>query len=551
MGIIGTTPRLNPLLTSERPSVAVNGKPVVVPALQRWNGGQGRMRLLPSSRIVISTESAAQLKPIANRLAADLRDMYNISLSVAVGRLAESGDIVLSLSPTADVGSDTEVARHEGYTLAVKDFTTIEGRRPQAVFWGTRSLLQMAEPGSSNSATLPRGLAVDWPNYRTRGFILDVGRRWFPPSFIRDYIRYMSWFKLNTFQIHLNDNEIKAPGGDWSKAYSAFRLASDNPAFADLAAKDGAFTRASWNTVEDTAADYFVQIIPEIDAPAHSRAFIKFQPELGLNHGNSSDLDLSNPTTTVFMKSVFDEFVPWFRGDIVHFGADEYPRQHADDYQRYFNAMASHLRALGKQPMAWGSLSVISGGNTGYDHQVLIEAWNDEYYSPQSAIRDGYRTVNTNDDLLYIVPFANYYHGHNLDGQWLFETWEPNVSSSSKVYPRHRLLDGAMSAVWNDLVHKQYYGDDVHRLVEPTFGLLAQKMWRGVEPGQSYDDLMRALVRFGVGPGMESLKSTLSGSLVSRDDDQEPWESSSRRYRRSLEARYKTLLQNNSENAIE
>ncbi|MEU1943133.1 family 20 glycosylhydrolase [Streptomyces sp. NPDC020125] len=136
-------------------------------------------------------------------------------------------------------------------------------------------------------------------------------------------------------------------------------------------AEHGAYDRRDWDSFEDTAAVNGVTIIPEIDAPAHSLAFTRFRPSLGLDNGDSDHLDLSKPETTVFMKSVFDQFVPWFRSPDVHFGADEYtvdkPR-----YKIYFNEMAAHVRALGKHPRAWGSLSVMAADADGYDRDVTL-----------------------------------------------------------------------------------------------------------------------------------------------------------------------------------
>ncbi|MCX5126800.1 family 20 glycosylhydrolase [Streptomyces sp. NBC_00347] len=74
---------------------------------------------------------------------------------------------------------------------------------------------------------------------------------------------------------------------------------------------------------ETMAAKTPVTIIPEIDSPSHSLAFIHFKPELGLNIGNSDHLALSKPATTNFLESVFAEFTPWSRSPSVHIGIDE------------------------------------------------------------------------------------------------------------------------------------------------------------------------------------------------------------------------------------
>ncbi|WCH95455.1 family 20 glycosylhydrolase [Streptomyces moderatus] len=334
-----------------------------------------------------------------------------------------------------------------------------------------------------------------------RGFMLDVGRRYFTPRFIESYLRWMGWLKLNTLQLHLNDNEIGAPGGDWSKAISAFRLKSSNPAFAALGAEQG-YTRQDWDSFENTAAANGVTIIPEIDSPAHSRAFIEFKPELGLNNGNSDHLDLSKPETTAFMKSVFAEFVPWFRGPAVHIGIDEYPSHLADQYKAYVNTLAPYVRSLGKTVHAWGSFSAMSGGGSGYDKGMVINSWNNGWYSPKSAIADGYKVINTNDSWLYVVPFANYYHGQGLDGQHIFKNWEPHLFGGGQdLAPQDPDLLGAMPAVWNDLVRTDYTELQVHALVDKSFEALAQKMWSGGAAGTDYAAFQNRVTAVGKGPG--------------------------------------------------
>lgn len=495
--------------------------PVVVPALQRWAAGSGTLALKDGFRVLWADGS---LESTATQLVAEIAELAGLTGTAASAASAEAGgdagagdmhagnisagDILLALEPALDFGTDNATAAGEGYVLAVGNGVVLHSRTATGVFWATRSLLQMLLA----SPELPCGTAVDWPNYPVRGFMLDVGRRFSRVGYLRDMVRYMGWFKLNTFLVHLNDNEIaKDTKRSWDVAQQAFRLESTNPLLAGLAATDGSYTRAEWDSLEELAAAHHVNLVPEIDVPAHARALIKWKPELGLNGGDSDMLDLSRPEATELVKELFTEFMPWFAGPVVHFGADEYAKDHEPEYKQFFNEISAHIRSLGKQPMAWGSLSTMANGagapETGYNRDVVICAWNNDWYSGQAAVADGYNVINTNDDLLYIVPFADYYHGGALDGRLLFDSWEPHVFGEGKnLYPQHPQLLGAASALWNDLVLKDYDESVMQEMIEPAFGLLAQKMWRGVVPGMDYDAFMAGAETVTRWPGREFLQ---------------------------------------------
>ena len=58
--------------------------------------------------------------------------------------------------------------------------------------------------------------------------MLDVGRKFFTMDFLRQYVKILSFYKLNEFQIHLNDNGfVQFFDNDWNKTYAAIRLESE------------------------------------------------------------------------------------------------------------------------------------------------------------------------------------------------------------------------------------------------------------------------------------------------------------------------------------
>ncbi len=488
---------------------AVNTKPAVIPSLHTWTGGTGSLELSNSSRIVVE----AGLEQIGGEFSDDLAEMTGLDLDVVSGASAP-GDITLDLVLEDQHAAGGQRYAEEGYRLQTDTQVTISAPTETGVYYGTRSLLQILVQSEGRNV-VPAGSAIDWPDYQERGFLLDVGRRFFTPEFIQDYIKMMSYYKLNRFQIHLNDNEIFPEHEDFTQAYTGFRLKTDNPAFAGLASADGAYDKADWDSFEGTAATRGVQLVPEIDVPAHSAAIVNWKPSIGLNGGNSDMLDLSKPETITTVKDIFNEFTPWFRGEEVHFGADEYTRSLGNVYRDFYNTMGAHVRSLGKQPVAWGSQTVMSGGIAGYDKDVIINSWNNGWYGLKTAEADGVKFINTNDATLYVVPFANYYHGNGLNNQSLYQTWTPNEGGGQTVSPSSVL--GAQFAVWNDLVNMDYTEMDVHGLIERSFPTIAQKSWAAVDPDRTFAQFSATLDTVGMGPGLDLIDakgtSTVPGEV--------------------------------------
>ena len=111
-------------------------------------------------------------------------------------------------------------------------------------------------------------------------------------DYLQQVVKAMSWYKMNDFQVHLNDNLIplenySKAGKDPMTAYSGFRLESDikkggngGKNKADLTSKDVFYTKDEFRNFIKESRTYGVNIIPEIDVPAHSLALTKVRPDL-------------------------------------------------------------------------------------------------------------------------------------------------------------------------------------------------------------------------------------------------------------------------------
>ena len=149
-----------------------NATPEVIPGLREWQGGSGSFMFDSASRITIDPAYVAQLQDTAHVFQSDLFSMTGSSLPVVTTSSPIIGDFYLTLK-----NSDRGIGK-EGYLIKVGDYVVISANTSTGVFYGTRTILQILiqDPAKTHIA---RGTAIDYPRYQERGFMLDVGRKFF------------------------------------------------------------------------------------------------------------------------------------------------------------------------------------------------------------------------------------------------------------------------------------------------------------------------------------------------------------------------------------
>lgn len=473
----------------------INPKPFVVPELKTWSGAEGQTAL--SGRIVVKN---AKLKTVAAALAADYKEMFGKELTIVNG-VTKGGDVVLSLKKDKALGD-------EGYTMNVGSAVEITAATERGAFWATRTLLQIAE--QHKDGNLPKGKTTDVPEYKLRGFMIDCGRKFIPMSYLRDLAKIMAYYKMNTLQVHLNDNGFRQYfGGDWNKTQAAFRLECDT--YPGLTAKDGSYSKQEFIDFQKLAEQNGVEVIPEIDAPAHSLAFTQYKNEIGSKEYGMDHLDLFNPETYKFMDGLWKEYIggknPVFIGKRVHIGTDEYSNAKKDvveKFREFTDHYIKYVESFGKQAVVWGALTHANGDTKVKNKGVLMDIWYNGYADPVEMKKQGYKLVSIPDGLVYIVPAAGYYYDY-LNCQYLYEHWTPAVIGNKTFEENDPMIEGGMFAVWNDHAGNGISTKDVHHRVYPALQTLAVKCWTGKDTKLPYAEFDSKRAELSEAPGVNEL----------------------------------------------
>ena len=193
---------------------------------------------------------------------------------------------------------------NEGYQLNVTtDAITITAATKTGVIRAAQTLMQLK--AATDGANIPGVDITDYPAFKLRGFMHDVGRSFISFDELKKEIDLLSRFKVNVFHWHLTDNQ----GFRFeSKIYPQLNQAANMTRFAG-----NYYTQAQCTELEAYAAERGVIVIPEIDMPGHSTAFT-----------NAMGYTMSSDEGKVALKALLSELAAAFPlAPYIHMGADE------------------------------------------------------------------------------------------------------------------------------------------------------------------------------------------------------------------------------------
>lgn len=465
-----------------------NPKPAVIPEIMEWYSDTTNSITLDEHTYIRYADDRAL--SVAQELQADLKELAGVpgfSFTIEKSDQQDQGHIHLVLSDGDDVaGFDDET-----YKMEIGNKVVITAKHPTGLYWGTRTLLQMVKLyGASH---IPQGTMKDYPEFKVRGYVMDVGRKPVSMDMLYNIAKNMAWYKLNDFHVHLNDNLIAIEKygytnavhqdttktqeekdriyAEGNRAYAGFRLESSlkeeegaNP----LASRDYHYTKAEFSQFITDSAKLGVTIVPEIDTPAHAKAITDAWPSLrepaNFNrHALNDHFNLSGKFNESVdkTKEILDDYIndsnPTFTNGIFHMGADEY-YPNSTLYRKFHKTILAYLKEKNFTVRTWGSLSTMSSSEPDAQYSkeetsgVQMNIWNTGWANPQAMYDLGFDLINTEDYKLYIVPNGNRGRGgygdyldlnvvYSRSPNQIGDTWFPAGASQ---------ILGSAYAMWGD-----------------------------------------------------------------------------------------------------
>lgn len=300
------------------------------------------------------------------------------ALKTEVGNSSAAARITLRVGDVTVDGKAMDKGS-EAYTLNVDTKTGIDivGADADGVFYGIQTLLQLLPPtaftGGTPRPAIPFVQIEDAPRFEYRGQHIDVSHNFHSKESILMLLDRMAFYKLNKFHFQVSDDEgwrIDIPelpelteiGG--GRAHTSTHVGVLHPTYGVGPFREvpshgtGFYTRDDFIEIIKHAHALHIDVIPEINMPAHARAAIIAMKERSRRLWESGQTDealkyqiydpndtsryisaqgfLDNATNVVdeplyrFAETIIRNFEEMFAEagvplDVWHFGADEVP----------------------------------------------------------------------------------------------------------------------------------------------------------------------------------------------------------------------------------
>lgn len=339
--------------------------------------------------------------------------------------------IEVKLVPTLP---DVPLNQDEAYRLKVGGHKiTVEAVTERGVYWAMQTLAQLQKPGGRKPARFESCEITDWPAFRVRGFMHDVGRSYISMEELKREIAILSRFKVNVFHWHLTENQ------SWRLQSKIFPMLNDSANTTRMPGKY--YTLEEARELVDFCKAHRILLIPEIDMPGHSQAFVRT-----FRH------DMQSPEGMKILKLLVEEVCETFDVPYLHIGTDEVKFTNPT----FVSEMVDFVRSKGKKVISWNPGWHYKPGEVDMTH---LWSYRGKAQSGIPAIDSKFHYVNHFDTFGDIVALYN-----------------------SRIYNVEQGNDdiaGTILAVWND----RYVTPERNIILEnnfyPNVLAMAERAWRG------------------------------------------------------------------------
>ncbi len=384
---------------------------------------------------------------------------------------AAGGDIAFAVDSSLECEAYRITVAETGVTVAAADAA--------GAFRGFSSLSRMlaaAMAGDAEPMELDCGTVEDRPRFAYRGFMLDSARHFQSVGAIKRVLRLMAHYHLNVFHWHLADSQSYRPVSAGAPELNTF-----------FELEPGTYSAADIAGVVAYAKSLFIEVIPELDMPGHSRGALRLHPEFACEGAEAPcEYCLGSPEARAFLKERIREFAALFpESRYSHLGGDEAATRNWDKCPRcqrameagkfgsirgleaeFMAEMCDFVTSLGRTPMAWCTSSL-------YPVNTLMQAWR--------TVEESFTSFEAGNPMIYSIH-RNFYFDYQENSDephwdWMCDLSEDDVYATEPfggwTDPRPGQFAGVEACLWTERIPERR----VMQKIAPRLGAFAECAW--------------------------------------------------------------------------
>lgn len=370
---------------------------------------------------------------------------------------------------------------------------------------------------------IPSVKITDKPQYQWRGLMIDVSRHFFSKEYILKTLDRMAMLKLNTFHFHLIDNEgwrLQIKKYPKLTEIGAWRVNQEDKHWDDRKTNSplekgtygGFYTQEDIKEIVAYAQQRGINVIPEIEMPAHTMSAIASYPELSCHQrpiavpsgGVWPITDIycaGRESTFAFLEDVLDEVLELFPSKYIHIGGDEathtewtqcthcqkrmkdHQLKNAHQLQSYFiKRIEKYLASKGRTLVGWDEIT-----EGGLPKQAVVMNWRGIDVVKKS-IEQGHQVILTSD--CYIDKYQGLPQNEPLAiGGYLplSKMYAYSLNEEDLTAEQRSKILGSQANLWAEFIPNESHSE---YMIFPRLFALSEVVWTSKE-NKNYDDFIK------------------------------------------------------------
>lgn len=328
---------------------------------------------------------------------------------------------------------DVTLNQDEAYHLIVSNNKIlVEAVTERGVYWAMQTLAQLQK--EQGKKVVFEGCEItDWPAFRIRGLMQDVGRSYISIEELKREIAMLARFKMNVFHWHLTENQ------SWRLESKIFPMLNDSINTTRMPGKY--YTQEEAKDLVTYCKAHNILLIPEFDMPGHSEAF-----ERTFRH------NMQSPEGMKILKLLIEEVCQTFDVPYIHIGTDEVKFTNPD----FVPEMVAFVRSKGKKVISWNPGWKYKPGEIDMTH---LWSYRGKAQKGIPAIDSRFHYLNHFDTFGDIIALYN-----------------------SRIYDVEQGSDdiaGVIIAIWNDRLVEKEWNEVLENQLYPNMMAIAERAWLG------------------------------------------------------------------------